>query len=47
MEERNELSNSHDMKQNREYFNYPNILCNVAVVLLLWGLFTFFCFHYK
>ena len=42
MVERAGSMSSHDMKQNREYFNYPNILCNVAVVLLLWGLFTFF-----
>ena len=41
MVERTESMSNHDVKRNREYFNYPNILCNVAVVLLLWGLFTF------
>ena len=42
MVERTGSMSIHDMKRNREYFNYPNILCNVVVVLLLWGLFTFF-----
>lgn len=41
MEESVGSMNNHDVKQNREYFNYPNILCNVVIVLLLWGLFTF------